>query len=395
MGLGLLNLGGEIKEDEVYLKIPYNRLVIGRQFIFHDRQVNQTFAEITRLYGDNIKYQIILYLLYQKFVQRDKSYWKPYLDMLPEKFSVPLYWNKDDLEYLRGSTIFEDVQRDLFSLQQEYNGIKHNIFQKFPLSFPPNEIQLEDWKYMSSVYNSRLFFIEGKNPREHLVPLAEMVNCEENMHGPSARKNHEFVEMDETQQYAILKADRDFKHMEQIFESYGKKSNNELLRYEGFIVEDESKLANDCVFIQFQHNRHNDYQSQIQHILGFRGYPRYCVSSKKVQEGMWPISDPSSALYLSFFYLKELGERVETIEELKGKAQQMVFTKANGMSYMWRTLRTMCEQHIQGIEANPLVSEQTLLTPISEEAKLAIRFQLLDKKLLKRTVDLLASRTSH
>ena len=38
-----------------------------------------------------------------------KSFWKPYLDVLPATFSTPLYYTLKELELLRGSAALDEV----------------------------------------------------------------------------------------------------------------------------------------------------------------------------------------------------------------------------------------------------------------------------------------------
>lgn len=44
-------------------------------------------------------------LLYER--QNPQSYWKPYLDIIPDEFpTIPLFWSDDELDLLRGTYAF-------------------------------------------------------------------------------------------------------------------------------------------------------------------------------------------------------------------------------------------------------------------------------------------------
>lgn len=80
-----------------------------------------------------------------------------------------------EIELLQGSSAYIDVQSDLNMVSREYQGIKKQVFDKFPQHFPANLITEHEYKHMMWIYNSRVFFIEGRNPREHLVCTINMV----------------------------------------------------------------------------------------------------------------------------------------------------------------------------------------------------------------------------
>jgi len=46
---------------------------------------------------------LALHILSEKFMPN--SFWRPYLDILPKSFDIPLFWSIEDLSLLKGSPI--------------------------------------------------------------------------------------------------------------------------------------------------------------------------------------------------------------------------------------------------------------------------------------------------
>ena len=57
-----------------------------------------------------------------------------------------------------------------------------------------------------------------------------------------------FIQFDHARRVAFMKADTAFAAGQQVFESYGNKSNYEYLLYNGFVMPDN---PNQCVFVEF------------------------------------------------------------------------------------------------------------------------------------------------
>lgn len=54
---------------------------------------------------------LILVMIYE-FLQGAASPWKPYFDVLPEKFDTPMFWESSDLEHLKGSAVLSKIGKD-------------------------------------------------------------------------------------------------------------------------------------------------------------------------------------------------------------------------------------------------------------------------------------------
>ena len=50
---------------------------------------------------DNVLLSI--FLLYEKYVSRDASFWKPYIDILPKSYDTTVYFKPDEMKLLMQS----------------------------------------------------------------------------------------------------------------------------------------------------------------------------------------------------------------------------------------------------------------------------------------------------
>lgn len=50
----------------------------------------------------------------------EKSFWKPYLNIIPSSYNTPLYMTPNELEYLLGSPVFEECVKLLRSIARQY-----------------------------------------------------------------------------------------------------------------------------------------------------------------------------------------------------------------------------------------------------------------------------------
>ena len=183
-------------------------------------------------------------LIREKFVLGDKSWWKPYLDVLPEvnEVSPTFAWSDEDLQFLEGSPVIAASKSLQMKLQREYDdllGGENGLIAKFPDRFPAEAFTYEHWIWAFTMLFSRAIRLRSLKQGETLamVPYADLIN-----HSPfsqayiDARASGDWIFKDGKEEI-ILYADRGYRRMEQIYISYGPKSNAELLLLYGFAVE--------------------------------------------------------------------------------------------------------------------------------------------------------------
>ena len=80
-------------------------------------------------------------LIHEKFVLGDKSFWKPYIGVLPEVDEVnPTFtWSDEDLDFLVGSPVIAATKSLQMKLRNEYDALlggEDGLMARFPDRFP-------------------------------------------------------------------------------------------------------------------------------------------------------------------------------------------------------------------------------------------------------------------
>ena len=132
-GRGLL-ARKDISEAEQLLRIPMKlcltkksaRKALGKDVL--PEEINEYLA-------------IACQLVHDKFVLGEKSFWKPYIDVLPEVEDVnPTFtWPDEDLAFLEGSPVIAATKSLQMKLEREYEALlggEDGLCNKYPDRFP-------------------------------------------------------------------------------------------------------------------------------------------------------------------------------------------------------------------------------------------------------------------
>ncbi|XP_059661275.1 uncharacterized protein LOC132307503 [Cornus florida] len=167
------------------------------------------------------------YLISEASIMKS-SRWSNYISALPRQPYSLLYWTRSELDtYLEASQIRERAIERINDVTGTYNDLKLRIFSKYPHLFPEEVFNMETFKWSFGILFSRLVRLPSMDGRVALVPWADMLNhsCEVET----------FLDYDKSSQGVVFTTDRPYQPGEQVFISYGKKSNGELLLSYGFV----------------------------------------------------------------------------------------------------------------------------------------------------------------
>lgn len=175
-------------------------------------------------------------LLMWERAKGESSFWRPYLDILPsaEELTVALFrWKDEELDSLLGGSPTVAAAKSLREkLRVEFCAMEDSLFAQDRSVFPENNFTLTAWEWAFSILFSRAIFLQKENTVA-LVPYADLLN-----HSPFVSTyidmQSEFLTGDK---YVALYTDRPYSKMDQVFVTYGPKSNSELLVSYGFLVE--------------------------------------------------------------------------------------------------------------------------------------------------------------
>lgn len=185
---------------------------------------------------------LALHLLSEKLNRGPASQWSPYINILPAKFDIPLYWQLSHFRALRdsisGSTYRLSLGLVLNTALQYchvFNILHASTAKKQRPAFPLERFTWKNFIWATSSVLTRQNEIPAEpsvSPKTNelvLIPLWDM-------------SNHDVGEMTsfynfETQSLQCS-ALRDFQVGEQVFMFYGPRPNSQLLLYSGFVLPD-------------------------------------------------------------------------------------------------------------------------------------------------------------
>ena len=235
-GRGLL-ARRNINQEEELLKIPLDLCLT-------KRSARKTIGTDILPPAINEYLAIACQLIHEKYVIGEKSHYKAYMDVLPEVNEVnPTFtWSDDDLSFLDGSPVIAATQSMQMKLRSEFDALlggKGQLIDQYPDVFPREHFTYDAWEWAFTNLFSRAIRLRNMKDGETLamVPYADLIN-----HSPysgaylDARETGDWL-FKTGEEEVTLYADRGYRKMEQIYISYGPKSNADLLLLYGFALE--------------------------------------------------------------------------------------------------------------------------------------------------------------
>eukprot|EP00980_Cylindrotheca_fusiformis_P009942 scaffold2196_cov99-Cylindrotheca_fusiformis.AAC.5 len=176
---------------------------------------------------------LMVYLLWDKKVNGENSFFYPYYEILPETLrNMPIFWTHQELEFLKGSYLLQQIQDRNEAIAEDY----HAICQISPLA---KICTLDEFKWARMCVCSRNFGLQIDGHRTSaLVPHADMLN--------HYRPRETKWTFDEDRQAFTITTLQPIPAGSQVYDSYGQKCNHRFLLNYGFAVEDNRELDGFC-----------------------------------------------------------------------------------------------------------------------------------------------------
>lgn len=214
-------------------------------------------------------------LLLEERSKGAESYWMPYLNMLPTSYScMPVNFTDEELSYLTGSLVLKETYQRREQYQKEYMYLKAFVqeFQKYTL---------EDYIWARLAVLSRIFGITiGQQRTAALVPIADMLNHKS---PPDTR----WTFHDESNSF-ILESIVPLSVGDQVYDSYGRKSQTDFLLNYGFVPEENDQ--NECQITIQQDGQQEYFRFEITNDLTSEPCTRLFTIMRLIVSPTTPIS---------------------------------------------------------------------------------------------------------
>ncbi|XP_026728696.1 histone-lysine N-methyltransferase setd3 [Trichoplusia ni] len=214
----------DFKEGSLILTIPSKVMLTEKSA---KESELATFISVDPLLQNMPNITLALFLLLEK--NNPESFWKPYIDILPEKYSTILYFTLEELAELKPSPVFESALKLYRSIARQYAYFYNKIHtMDLPVLKKLQDIfTFDNYRWAVSTVMTRQNNIQLADADvTAFIPLWDMCNHE---HGKITTDFNK--ELDRGECFAL----RDFKPNEQIFIFYGARPNADLFLHNGFV----------------------------------------------------------------------------------------------------------------------------------------------------------------
>lgn len=358
-------------ENELILRIP-------RGLIF---SIHNAAPELITLQNDPlIQHMPQVALAIALLIERHKenSKWKPYLDILPTTYTTVLYMTAADMIELKGSPTLEAALKQCRNIARQYSYF-NKVFQNNNNAVSAilrDVFTYERYCWAVSTVMTRQNLIpseDGSRMIHALIPMWDMCNHE------NGRITTDF---NATSNYCECYALRDFKKGEQIFISYGPRTNSDFFVHSGFVYMENKQ---DGFKLRLGISKADSLQKERIELLSKLDLPT--VGEFLLKLGTEPISD----LLLAFL-------RVFSMRKAE-LAHWIRSDRVNDLKHMDCALETVVEENVrkflltrlQLLIANyPTTLKedlQLLETTLPQIKKLAIQLRVTEKRILQGALE--------
>ncbi|XP_013173018.1 PREDICTED: histone-lysine N-methyltransferase setd3 [Papilio xuthus] len=217
----------DFPEDSLILTVPGKLMLTEKNAI--ESELN-SFINVDPILMNMSNISLALYLLLER--SKPESFWKPYIDVLPDKYNTILYFTAEELAQLKPSPVLEASLKLYRSITRQYAYFYNKIHTgNIPVLKSLRDVfTFDNYRWAASTVMTRQNNIQlAEGTTTAFIPLWDMCNHEQGKITTDFSK-----ERDRSECYAL----RDFKAGEQIFIFYGARPNCDLFLHNGFVYPD-------------------------------------------------------------------------------------------------------------------------------------------------------------
>lgn len=216
----------DLKEGEMFLSIP-RKLILSEDTVYSSPVGAVLKAD--RLCQSMPSLSLSVFLALER--RNPTSEWKPYIDVLPRSFLLPMLFTEEDLSFLEGSPTLGAALKLKKNLTRQYCHLERVLSQQASnLNLPP--FTYKDFLWAVSVVMTRQNRIpsqKAKGGAMCLIPGWDMCN-----YADGKLTTYYNVESDSSESSVM----HDVKEGGQIFIYYGNRPNSELFVYQAFVYDE-------------------------------------------------------------------------------------------------------------------------------------------------------------
>jgi len=201
-GRGLI-VEGHIPYKTTYISVPnhlwmHEQELVANSSIRHvlqrDKVISEQCGATWGATGEPCR--LIIAQMYEKTLG-DKSWWKPYLDTVPDVPTSPVWWNQTQLEALQAPSVTDQIVTLQTWIKELHAALFPYLTEKYPEHFPAEKFPVELLTWSSLNVWGRSFDCSARDPNDPkrrtwgMIPMADLVNHEsyiESFYGDSKGK---------------------------------------------------------------------------------------------------------------------------------------------------------------------------------------------------------------
>lgn len=221
-----------LKKDEVFIEIP-------ESMIFSFSKIQEDLPELLKqrvfldcpLFDGMSHVRLTFALMVEKL--NPSSKWKPYLDVLPEKFRTVLYFTPSDMKELQGTMALSSALK-----QVKFIATQYAFLYKYLMMAVEDHPVINELKENFS-YEFYCWAVSTVMTRQNIVPKGEKGEQESVLIGLWDCANHSNGSINTAYNEATNQIEsfclKDFGAGDQVTMAYGNRSNEDFLIHNGFV----------------------------------------------------------------------------------------------------------------------------------------------------------------
>ncbi|CAB3976636.1 histone-lysine N-methyltransferase setd3 [Paramuricea clavata] len=319
----------------------------------------------------------------------EDSFWKPYIDILPRKFSTPLFFTQEELSALQGSQVLNNVLNLYRSIARQYAYL-HQIFKKIPTNNKLNFMKsftYSQYRWAVSIVMTRQNQIpcsSGNGLHLALIPFLDMCNhCE----------GHFTTDYDLSTDSCVCFALYSYKPGDQVFIFYGPRSNSDFFVHSGFYYEENK---HDLLHIKLGISSSDSLYTLKTQLLS---QIPVNVKNLAVTNAEFPLTKDLLAFLRIFCITEDKGKQLaeETVENLQSLlCDHSVQVSKQNEKKVWSFLETRCSLLLRQYPTTKEQDDEALEScDLSENTQLAMKLRRNEKLLLIKAMSFCKDTKEH